>query len=84
MIQLPALAPRIETLHDQLVADAVAEGVLFAPGSQFYSDGRPSNGLRLAFAMADEGALRRGVERLARVLVAHGANGAAAPARVPV
>ena len=38
-----------------LLADAVAPGVLFAPGSQFYSDGRPSNGLRLSFAMAGRG-----------------------------
>jgi GntR family transcriptional regulator/MocR family aminotransferase len=65
-----------------LLADAVASGVLFAPGSQFYSDGRPSNSLRLAFAMADEDALRRGVERLARVLAAHRSNGE--PSRVPV
>jgi DNA-binding transcriptional MocR family regulator len=67
-----------------LLADAVASGVLFAPGSQFYSDGRPSNGLRLAFAMADEAALRRGVERLARVVAAHTVNGAPSSARVPV
>ena len=68
-----------------LLADAVASGVLFAPGSQFYSDGRPSNGLRLAFAMADEAALRRGVERLARVIAAHTTNGASrAAARVHV
>jgi GntR family transcriptional regulator / MocR family aminotransferase len=65
-----------------LLADAAASGVLFAPGSQFYSDGRPSNGLRLAFAMAGEDALRDGVERLARVLATHRANGE--PARVPV
>ncbi|HKA13880.1 MAG TPA: PLP-dependent aminotransferase family protein [Myxococcota bacterium] len=66
-----------------LLADAVAQGVLFAPGSQFFSDGRPSNGMRLAFAMAGEDALRRGVERIARVVAAHRANGAPA-ARVPV
>jgi DNA-binding transcriptional MocR family regulator len=58
--------------------------VLFAPGSQFYSDGRPSNAMRLAFAMAGEDALRRGVERLARVVAAHRANGAPATGRVPV
>ena len=67
-----------------LLADAVASGVLFAPGSQFYSDGRPSNGMRLAFAMAGEDALRSGVERLARVIAAHRANGAPATGRVPV
>jgi GntR family transcriptional regulator/MocR family aminotransferase len=67
-----------------LLADAVASGVLFAPGSQFYHDGRPSNALRLAFAMADEAALRCGVERLARVIAAHRANGEPASGRVPV
>ena len=67
-----------------LLADAVASGVLFAPGSQFYSDGRPSNGMRLAFAMAGEEALRSGVERLARVIATHRANGAPTTGRVPV
>ncbi len=67
-----------------LLADAVASGVLFAPGSQFYGDGRPSSALRLAFAMASEEALRRGVERLARVVAAHRTGGEAAAARVPV
>jgi DNA-binding transcriptional MocR family regulator len=67
-----------------LLADAVAQGVLFAPGSQFYSDGRPSNGLRLSFAMAGEDALRSGVERLGRVVAAHHTNGEPASARVPV
>jgi len=54
-----------------LLADAVAAGVLFAPGAQFHHDGRPSSALRLTFAMADEASLRRGVERLARVVRAH-------------
>ncbi len=47
-----------------LLADAVGAGVLFAPGSQFHHDGRPSSGLRLAFAMADEAAIGRGVAAL--------------------
>jgi DNA-binding transcriptional MocR family regulator len=75
-------AGRLDTRD--LLADAVTSGVLFAPGSQFYSDGRPSNAMRLAFAMADEAALRRGVERLARVVAAHRANGAPPTGRVPV
>ena len=59
-------------------------GVLFAPGSQFFRDGRPSNGLRLSFAIADEDALRLGVERLARVVRERTrANGETAAARVP-
>src|SRR5262245_5081668 len=51
-----------------LLADAIGAGVLFAPGGQFYSDGRPSSGLRLAFAMADEAAIRRGVAALGRLV----------------
>jgi DNA-binding transcriptional MocR family regulator len=51
-----------------LLADAVGAGVLFAPGAQFNHDGRPSSGLRLSFAMADEAALRRGVTALGRVI----------------
>ena len=56
--------------HDtsDLLADAVRAGVLFAPGSQFNHDGRPSRFLRLTFAMADEASLRRGVNALAGVV----------------
>ena len=43
--------------------------MLFAPGSQFHHDGRPSRGLRLSFAMADEAAIRaRGRARSAGVV----------------
>ena len=52
----------------ELLPDAVAAGVLFAPGAQFNHDGRPSCCLRLTFAMADEDALRRGVAMLAEVI----------------
>jgi DNA-binding transcriptional MocR family regulator len=38
--------------------------VLVAPGHQFHCDGRPSRGLRLTFAVADEAAIRRGVALL--------------------
>jgi DNA-binding transcriptional MocR family regulator len=61
----------------ELLADAVAAGVLFAPGSQFHHDGRPSHALRLTFAMADEAQLEQGVERLARVVAAHRSSGPA-------
>jgi DNA-binding transcriptional MocR family regulator len=67
-----------------LLADAVAAGVLFAPGAQFHHDGRPSNAMRLTFAMADEAALERGVERLARVVAAHRANGSPGAHHAPV
>jgi DNA-binding transcriptional MocR family regulator len=67
-----------------LLADAVAAGVLFAPGAQFHHDGRPSNAMRLTFAMADEAALDRGVERLARVIGAHRSNGSPGAHHAPV
>ncbi|MEM7413627.1 MAG: PLP-dependent aminotransferase family protein [Myxococcota bacterium] len=66
-----------------LLADAVAAGVLFAPGAQFHHDGRRSSGMRLTFAMADEKRLEAGVERLARVLDAH-RRGGNATANAPV
>jgi GntR family transcriptional regulator/MocR family aminotransferase len=52
----------------ELLTDAVGAGVLFAPGAQFNHDGRPSHCLRLTFALADEGALRRGVAILGEVI----------------
>jgi 2-aminoadipate transaminase len=51
-----------------LLSDATAAGVLFAPGSQFNHDGRSSNSLRLTFAMAEPETLRAGVSSLARVV----------------
>jgi GntR family transcriptional regulator/MocR family aminotransferase len=69
---------------NELLPDAVAAGVLFAPGAQFHHDGRPSRGLRLSFATADEEQLRRGVAALGRVI---GRRSAEAPRRavgVPV
>lgn len=50
----------------ELLTDAIGAGVLFAPGSQFYPDGRKSSCLRLTFAMAAAEDLRLGVARLAR------------------
>jgi len=50
-----------------LLADAARAGVLFAPGFQFHHDGRPSSGMRLSLALADEAAIRRGVAALGRV-----------------
>lgn len=52
----------------ELFADALRAGVLFAPGHQFHHDGRPSTGLRLTFALADEPALARGAGILARLV----------------
>jgi DNA-binding transcriptional MocR family regulator len=49
-------------------AEAARAGVLVAPGHVFQTDGRPSRGLRLTFAQADEEAIRRGVALLAGVI----------------
>jgi len=51
-----------------LLADAARAGVLFAPGSIFLPDRRPSRGLRLTVAQCDEPAIRRGVEALGAVV----------------
>jgi GntR family transcriptional regulator/MocR family aminotransferase len=67
-----------------LLADAIGAGVLFAPGSQFYADGRPSSALRLAFAMADEAAIRRGVGALGRLVARRLAAGPRPAAGVQV
>jgi len=50
-----------------LHADALRAGVLVAPGFQFHHDGRPSRGLRLSLARADESEILEGVARLGRV-----------------
>jgi GntR family transcriptional regulator/MocR family aminotransferase len=62
-----------------LLPEAARAGVLFAPGSQFHHDGRPSSGLRLSIAAADEASIRRGVAALARAVREHGASGRRAP-----
>jgi DNA-binding transcriptional MocR family regulator len=49
----------------ELLPEAARRGVLYAPGQQFSLDGRPSSGLRLTVAMADEAAAARGVAILA-------------------
>ena len=51
-----------------LLADAAREGVLFAPGSQFFTDRGPSRGLRLTLAQANEDEIRRGVAILGEVV----------------
>jgi DNA-binding transcriptional MocR family regulator len=46
----------------------VRAGVLFAPGFQFRQDRRPSSGLRLSLALADEREIERGVAALGSVV----------------
>jgi DNA-binding transcriptional MocR family regulator len=55
----------------ELLADAMRAGVLFAPGTVFQHDGRPSTGLRLTVAQVDEDRIRRGVGILAEVAHEH-------------
>jgi len=69
---------------DDLLADAVGAGVLFAPGFQFNHDGRASRCLRLTFAMADAEPLRRGVKILAGVVRDRLASGPRRAARVHI
>ena len=51
-----------------LLADTAREGVLFAPGAQFYADRNTSRGLRLTLAQVDEDEIRRGVAILGRAV----------------
>jgi DNA-binding transcriptional MocR family regulator len=50
-----------------LLADAARAGVLFSPGTLFMPDARPSRGMRLTVACADEDEIRRGVAALGAV-----------------
>lgn len=68
----------------ELLPDAVAAGVLFAPGAQFHHDRRPSRHLRLSFATPNEAELRQGVEALGDALQKRGAAGARPTRRVSV
>jgi len=52
----------------EVFADALRAGVLVAPGFQFHFDGRPSRGLRLSIALADEDEIALGIARLGRVV----------------
>ena len=65
-----ALPDAIDT--SELLPDAVAAGVLFAPGAQFQHDRRPSHCLRLSYAMADEAELREGAAILGEVVARRG------------
>ena len=59
---------KLRCLHSNPWADAARGGVLFAPGSQFYTDRGPSRGMRLTLAQADEEEIRRGVAILGEVI----------------
>jgi 2-aminoadipate transaminase len=76
-IELPA-----GTDTRDVFADAARAGVLFAPGHQFHHDGRPSSGLRITLAQADEEEIRKGIARLAGVVRARMAERERAPGRL--
>jgi len=64
-----------------VLADAARAGVLFSPGTLFMPDARPSRGMRLTVACADEGEIRRGVTALAKVVRRFGEAGVGAAGR---
>lgn len=51
-----------------LLADTAREGMLFAPGAQFFVDRSASRGLRLTLAQPNEEEIRRGVAILGRAV----------------
>lgn len=55
-----------------LLDEAMAEGVLYIPGTAFFLDGRGRNALRLSYSQAGEDTLREAARRLGALL--HRAN----------
>lgn len=51
-----------------ILAEAVAHGVVLVPGSASYMDGRDSNAVRLAFSGVAPARIREGVRRFAEAL----------------
>ena len=51
-----------------MLSDAVAEGVAFVPGAQFFPDGGGANTLRLAYSVATLVEIDQGIERLGRLI----------------
>lgn len=68
----------------ELLEDAVREGVIYAPGHVFTPDGSPSSTLRLSIASVDERAIERGVAALGRALRSRLAEGPGAVRRTAV
>ena len=53
---------------DQLINVALERGVVFAPGSSFYPDGRGHDSFRVAFCFEEPENLREAIRRLAQVI----------------
>lgn len=51
---------------DELFELAVAEGVVFIPGTGFFADGSGSRDLRFSFSLESPDRIREGLERLGR------------------
>lgn len=62
-VTVPGLADK-----DDLLRDAIEQGVVLVPGSACYSDGRSSDAVRLAFSGVSPVRIREGVKRFAQVL----------------
>lgn len=62
-VTVPGLAEK-----GDLLRDAIEQGVVLVPGSACYSDGRPSDAVRLAFSGVSPVRIREGVKRFAAVL----------------
>lgn len=55
---------------NELLKQAIAQGLEFAPGSYFYADRRESPSLRLAFSTLTQPQIRQGVRRLGALMQA--------------
>jgi 2-aminoadipate transaminase len=63
------LGTEIDT--DRLLNEAIRRGIVFMPGSAFYSDGKPRSSLRLSYSTAAPTAIHEGVLRLAALCREH-------------
>ena len=57
-----------ELVGKDVLAEAIAHGVVLVPGSACYMDGRDSDAVRLAFSGVAPARIREGVKRFAQVL----------------
>jgi len=62
-----------------LTRRAAAVGVSFVPGIAFYTNGTPSNEIRLCFVTHNEDLLKEGIRRIGRILTSGAANDMQSP-----
>ena len=58
----------VELDATSMLVEAVAEGVAYVPGAQFFPNGGGSNTLRLAYSVATLVEIDQGIERLGRLI----------------